>query len=181
MEAIARTYRYLTPQKSRPEEGGRPRMPRRGRQEMIKRSWTLAVASCWPCWRVAAADEDELQPVDGAAAAGGQGDRHAAAPPKKFLPSPTRRATGVDPFSPQKLTVAIKQEARAAQLGRPRSTVAREELEQFPLDSMSMVGRMFRAEEVSPYALLRVDNLQTRSRFRGDYLGQNYGSHHQDL
>jgi type IV pilus assembly protein PilP len=94
-------------------------------------------------------------------------------PPKKFTPQPYSAITGVEPFSTQKLTVALKQEAR-----QPNSLLAaeinrrKEPLEAYPLDSMRMVGSVQRNGR--PYALLRVDNLlyQVKS---GDYIGQNYG------
>jgi len=94
-------------------------------------------------------------------------------PPKKFNPQAYAALTGVEPFSQQKLTVALKQEAR-----QPNSLLAseinrrKEPLEAYPLDSMRMVGSVVRSGH--PYALLRVDNLlyQVKS---GDYLGQNYG------
>lgn len=94
-------------------------------------------------------------------------------PPKKFLPQPYAVQGGVDPFSPQKLSVAVKQEANqpssllAAEMGRRR-----EPLEAFPLDSMSMVGSLTRQNR--RYALLRVDNLLHQVK-AGDYLGQNFG------
>lgn len=94
-------------------------------------------------------------------------------PPKKFDPFPYASAQAVEPFSNQKLTVAIKQEAR-----QPNSLLAgelnrrKEPLESFPLDSMSMVGSLIRAG--APHALLRVDNLLYQVKV-GDHLGQNYG------
>ena len=94
-------------------------------------------------------------------------------PPKKFTPQPYAAITGVEPFSSQKLTVALKQEAKqpnsllAAELNRRK-----EPLEAYPIDSMSMVGSVVRAG--LPYALLRVDNLLYQVK-AGDYLGQNYG------
>ena len=94
-------------------------------------------------------------------------------PPKKFDPAPYVMAQNVEPFSNQKLTVALKQEARqpnsllAAELNRRK-----EPLEAFPLDGMSMVGSVVRGGR--PYALLRVDNLLYQVK-QGDYLGQNYG------
>ena len=93
--------------------------------------------------------------------------------PKKFNPQPYVEITGVEPFSTQKLTVALKQEAR-----QPNSLLAaeinrrKEPLEAYPLDSMSMVGSVVKAGR--PYALLRVDNLLYQVK-PGDYLGQNYG------
>lgn len=94
-------------------------------------------------------------------------------PPKKFDPQPYSALSGVDPFSQQKLTVALKQEAR-----QPNSMLAaeinrrKEPLEAYPLDSMSMVGSV--SKHGQPYALLRVDNLLYQVKV-GDYLGQNYG------
>ncbi len=94
-------------------------------------------------------------------------------PPKKFSPQAYVALNGVEPFSAQKLTVALKQEAR-----QPNSLLAaeinrrKEPLEAYPLDSMRMVGSVNRLGR--PYALLRVDNLLYQVK-QGDYLGQNYG------
>ncbi len=94
-------------------------------------------------------------------------------PPKKFDPAPYSMAQAVEPFSNQKLTVALKQEARqpnsllAAELNRRK-----EPLEAYPLDSMAMVGSV--TKQGKPFALLRVDNLLYQVKV-GDYLGQNYG------
>ncbi len=93
--------------------------------------------------------------------------------PKKFIPQAYVAINGVEPFSTQKLTVALKQEAR-----QPNSLLAsevnrrKEPLEAYPIDSMSMVGSVVRGGH--PYALLRVDNLLYQVK-PGDYLGQNYG------
>ena len=93
--------------------------------------------------------------------------------PKKFNPEPYSTAQAVEPFSTQKLSVALKQEARqpnsvlAAELNRRK-----EPLEAYPLDSMSMVGSV--AKQGRPFALLRVDNLLYQVKV-GDYVGQNYG------
>lgn len=93
--------------------------------------------------------------------------------PKKFNPQPYAALGAVEPFSTQKLTVALKQEAR-----QPNSLLAaeinrrKEPLEAYPLDSMSMVGSVTRGGR--PYALLKVDNLLYQVK-QGDYLGQNYG------
>ena len=94
-------------------------------------------------------------------------------PPKKFDPQPYSMAQAVEPFSNQKLTVAIKQESR-----QPNSLLAgeldrrKEPLESFPLDSARMVGSLARSGR--PYALLKVDALLYQVKV-GDYLGQNYG------
>src|SRR3954454_22002798 len=94
-------------------------------------------------------------------------------PPKKFNPQPYAALGAVEPFSTQKLTVALKQEAR-----QPNSLLAaeinrrKEPLEAYPVDSMAMVGSVVRSGQ--QYALLKVDNLLYQVK-AGDYLGQNYG------
>jgi type IV pilus assembly protein PilP len=94
-------------------------------------------------------------------------------PPKKFDPQPYAQLNGVEPFSPQKLAVALKQETR-----QPNSLLAaevnrrKEPLEAYPLDSMTMVGSV--TKQNRPYALLKVDNLLYQVK-PGDYVGQNYG------
>ena len=93
--------------------------------------------------------------------------------PKKFTPQAYTSEAGTEPFSNQKLTVAIKQESR-----QPSSLLAgelnrrKEPLEAFPLDSMRMVGSL--TKNGQPYALLKVDNLLYQVK-AGDYIGQNYG------
>jgi type IV pilus assembly protein PilP len=94
-------------------------------------------------------------------------------PPKKFDPQPYAASDAVDPFSTQKLAVALKRDERA-----PSSLLAaelkrrKEPLEAYPLDSMSMVGSL--NKQGMPYALLRVEGLLYQVK-AGDYLGQNYG------
>ena len=94
-------------------------------------------------------------------------------PPKKFNPQPYLAADAVEPFSSQKLTVAIKQESR-----QPNSLLSAEinrrpePLESYPLDSVSMVGSV--TKQSKPFALLKVDKLLYQVKL-GDYLGQNYG------
>ena len=93
--------------------------------------------------------------------------------PKKFNPQPYSTLGAVEPFSTEKLAVALKQEAR-----QPNSLLAaeinrrKEPLEAYPIDSMSMVGSFNRNGR--PFALLKVDNLLYQVKL-GDYLGQNYG------
>jgi type IV pilus assembly protein PilP len=94
-------------------------------------------------------------------------------PPKKFLPQPYESGAGVDPFSTQKLSVAIRQEAaQPSSLLTAEINRRKEPLEAYPLDTMSMVGSLTR--DGRRYALLRVDNLLYQVK-GGDYLGQNFG------
>lgn len=98
---------------------------------------------------------------------------HPISPPKKFDPEPYAGGDKVEPFSSQKLSVALKQEAK-----QPNSLLAselnrrKEPLEAYPLDSMSMVGSV--VKNGRQFALLKVDNLLYQVKV-GDYLGQNYG------
>lgn len=95
------------------------------------------------------------------------------APPKKFSPEPYDASLSVDPFSVQKLRVAVKQEA-----AQPNSLLTaemnrrKEPLESFPLDSMVMVGSLVR--QGRPFALLKVDALLYQVK-QGDHLGLNFG------
>jgi type IV pilus assembly protein PilP len=120
-----------------------------------------------------AADQDELQQWMEQQRRDVQPSVEALSPPKKFIPQAYVALSNVEPFSSQKLTVALKQEAR-----QPNSLLAaeinrrKEALEAYPIDSMSMVGSVVRGGR--PYALLRVDNLLYQVK-PGDYLGQNYG------
>lgn len=94
-------------------------------------------------------------------------------PPKKHEPQPYAAMDGVEPFSAQKLVVALKREDRAASsLLASELNRRKEPLEAFPLDSMSMVGNVSR--QGRPTALLKVDGLLYQVKV-GDYLGQNYG------
>lgn len=94
-------------------------------------------------------------------------------PPKKFDPAPYTALRLTEPFGAQKLSIALRQEARqtssllASELRRRR-----EPLEAFPLDGMRMVGSLQRQGRT--FALLRVDSLLHQVKV-GDYLGQNYG------
>jgi type IV pilus assembly protein PilP len=96
--------------------------------------------------------------------------------PTKFVPQAYNQEAAIDPFSNQKLTIALKRDSNQATanaaLIAPELARRREALEAFPLDAISMVGSL--NKEGKPVALVKVDNLlyQVRS---GNYLGQNYG------
>lgn len=94
-------------------------------------------------------------------------------PPKPYDPAAYTAFGVTDPFSTQKMTVALRIEARAtSSLLASELNRRREPLEAYPLDSMRMVGSVER--EGRPTALLRVDQLLYQVKV-GDYLGQNYG------
>lgn len=94
-------------------------------------------------------------------------------PPKKFDPQPYAVESLVEPFSSQKLAVALRRESgQSSSLLASELNRRREPLEAYPLDGMSMVGSVARGGR--PQALLRVDNLLYQVKV-GDYIGQNYG------
>jgi type IV pilus assembly protein PilP len=136
------------------------------------RSAALLVA-CAALLSACAADQDELQQWMEQQKREVKPNVEPLLPPKKFTPQPYAALGAVEPFSTQKLTVALKQEAR-----QPNSLLAaeinrrKEPLEAYPVDSMAMVGSVTRNGR--PYALLKVDNLLYQVK-AGDYLGQNYG------
>ncbi len=126
----------------------------------------LGLAAC-------AGDEDELQQWMEQQKREVKPSVEPLSAPKKFNPQAYMALGQVEPFSTQKLAVALKQEAR-----QPNSLLAaeinrrKEPLEAYPVDSMAMVGSVVRNGR--PYALLKVDNLLYQVK-PGDYLGQNYG------
>lgn len=137
--------------------------------------WRTAAAACAALAALAGcgADQEELQAWMEQQRREVKPNVEPIAAPKKFDPAPYKGATLVEPFSTQKLTVVLKQEAR-----QPNSLLAaemnrrKEPLEAYPLDAMTMVGSVTR--QGRPYALLRVDGLLYQVK-AGDYVGQNYG------
>jgi len=94
-------------------------------------------------------------------------------PPKKFNPQPYTASTGSDPFSAQKISLAIKTQSTSPNsLLSAESNRRKEPLESFPLDGMAMVGSVLKGAQ--PFALVRVENLLYAVKV-GDHLGQNYG------
>jgi type IV pilus assembly protein PilP len=98
------------------------------------------------------------------------------AEPKQFKPESYTLTNEADPFGKLKLTQALGKEANLAAsngaLIAPELKRRKEPLEEFPLDSMTLVGSMVRDKK--PVALVKVGPLLYQVRL-GDYLGQNYG------
>ncbi|MCE1251321.1 MAG: pilus assembly protein PilP [Comamonadaceae bacterium] len=96
--------------------------------------------------------------------------------PKEFKPQDYIGSGDADPYSPQRLTQALRrdsnQTASNAALIAPELARRKEPLESFPTDAMTMVGYLVKAD--GPTALLKVDNLIYPVK-RGNYLGLNYG------
>ena len=96
--------------------------------------------------------------------------------PTKFSPQAYTQESLVEPFSNQKLTLALKRDLSQATVNTallaPELARRKEPLEASPLDSVVMVGSLIKVGQ--PVALVRVDNLLYQVRV-GNYLGQNYG------
>jgi type IV pilus assembly protein PilP len=97
--------------------------------------------------------------------------------PKQFKPESYSEAGMADPFSPDKLTQALKRDAAqpsttTSALITPELARRKEALEAYPLDTMVMVGSLI--QKGKPAALIRVDKLLYQVR-PGNYLGMNYG------
>ena len=96
--------------------------------------------------------------------------------PKPFKPENYKPATELDPFSKQKLILVLNkdtnQSAASGALIAPELARRKEPLEEFPLDTMTLVGNMVRDKQ--PVALVKVGPLLYQVRL-GDHLGQNYG------
>lgn len=92
--------------------------------------------------------------------------------PSKFVPQPYLSLRDVEPFSSRKM------DAGALVARQPNAVLAsemrrrKEPLEEYPLDSMAMVGSVVRGGK--PHALIKVDNLLHYVK-AGEYMGQNYG------
>ena len=90
---------------------------------------------------------------------------------KEFLPYAYSQAQAPDPFSADKLagpgTMAVQANVAQPDLNRPR-----EALENYPLDTMRMVGMMQKGG--ASFALVQIERSVYRVR-AGQRLGQNFG------
>jgi type IV pilus assembly protein PilP len=90
---------------------------------------------------------------------------------KEFLPYAYSQAQAPDPFSADKLagpgTMAVQANVAQPDLNRPR-----EALENYPLDTMRMVGMMQKGG--LSFALVQIERSVYRVR-AGQHLGQNFG------
>lgn len=94
--------------------------------------------------------------------------------PKKFTPF-TYGGKGLpDPFSPAKLSIALIKAQDTAGAGKLKPDLERrkEPLENYPLDSIRMVGTL--QKPGLSYALLQVDKAVFQVKV-GNHIGQNFG------
>jgi type IV pilus assembly protein PilP len=91
--------------------------------------------------------------------------------PKEFVPYAYDQAAVIDPFNPEKLAgpggMASVPSAQQPDLNRPR-----EVLENYPLDTMQMVGMM--QKDGVGFALVQIERSVYRVK-AGQRLGQNFG------
>ena len=96
--------------------------------------------------------------------------------PTVFAPQTYAASNGMDPFNMLKLTQVLSRESaqNTSNMGLllAEQNRRKEELESYPLDSMTMVGSMQKNGQDT--ALLRVNQLIYQVK-AGNYLGQNYG------
>lgn len=93
-------------------------------------------------------------------------------PPKTFTPFAYAGKGAVDPYNPSKLTVAFaKLQANSTGL-KPDLERRRESLENFPIDTLKMVGTL--QKPGLSYALIEADRTVYQVKV-GSYMGQNFG------
>lgn len=94
-------------------------------------------------------------------------------PPKTFTPFTYGGKDQPDPYSPAKLDVALaRADVKSSSPIKPDLERRREVLENFPLDTVKMVGTM--QKPGLSYALLQVDKAVYQIKV-GNYVGQNFG------
>lgn len=93
------------------------------------------------------------------------------AEPKKFEPFTYDAKGREDPYSPNKLAIALAKARKSGGI-QPDLDRRREPLESYPLDTLHMVGTL--TKPGLTYALLQVDKSVFQVRV-GNYVGQNLG------
>jgi type IV pilus assembly protein PilP len=95
------------------------------------------------------------------------------AEPKVFVPFAYSAGKDIDPFNSGKLAVALaKWQAQNSKGIRPNLERRREALEQYPLDTVKMVGVLQKTGLA--YAVLQIDKVVFQAKV-GNYVGQNLG------
>lgn len=92
--------------------------------------------------------------------------------PKKFTPFAYDAKGREDPYSPNKLAVALAKSKKDSGSIRPDLDRRREALESYPLDNLRMVGTL--EKPGLTYALLQADKSVFQVKV-GNYIGQNLG------
>jgi type IV pilus assembly protein PilP len=123
-----------------------------------------------------AAPEDELQQWMAQQKSAAHPKITPISEPKVFKPERYSMVTEVEPFSNLKLTQALKKDSSQSALNgaliAPELARRKEPLEEFPVDTMAMVGSMVKLGK--PVALVTVGKLLYQVR-TGEHMGLNYG------
>lgn len=96
--------------------------------------------------------------------------------PIRFVPQSYEQASGIEPFNTQKLLLVLRQEttqsAASSKLFAAESSRRKEPLEFVPLDSIAMVGTLFKNGQ--QVALVKSGDKLFQVR-PGNYLGMSFG------
>lgn len=92
--------------------------------------------------------------------------------PKNFQPFAYAASEAVDPFNQNKLLVELAAVAKSNGGLKPDLERRKEVLENYPLDTIKMVGTLQKAGVI--YALLQIDRAVHQVK-AGQHLGQNFG------
>ncbi len=125
----------------------------------------LSLAAC-------SSEQTELQAWMDQERAAVQPVREKVSEPKVFEPYRYENVNQADPFSSAKLTIALDRLQKNKGALQPDLKRRREILENFPLESIRMVGHLENGK--SAFALLQADNVVYQAKL-GNYLGQNFG------
>jgi type IV pilus assembly protein PilP len=93
-------------------------------------------------------------------------------PPKKFTPFAYDAKGREDPYSANKLAIALAKAKKSSGSIQPNLDRRREALEAYPLDTLHMVGTL--SKPGMTYALLQADKSVFQVKV-GNYVGQNLG------
>ena len=93
-------------------------------------------------------------------------------PPKTYTPFVYAGAGRVDPYNPSKMTVAFAKLQTNSKGLRPDLERRREPLENYPLDTLKMVGTL--EKPGLSYALIEADRTVYQIK-TGNHMGQNFG------
>lgn len=92
--------------------------------------------------------------------------------PKKFVPFKYAGKDELDPYNPTKLSVALAKLKGNGGGIKPDLDRRKEPLENYPLDSIKMVGTL--EKPGLSYALLQIEKAVFQAKV-GNYIGQNFG------
>ncbi|MEW6694596.1 Pilus assembly protein, PilP [Tepidimonas thermarum] len=138
-------------------------------------TWTAALVVGVLVLGCSGAAQDDLTQWMAQQRAGAQPKVQPIQPPLAYQPQAYVGIDALSPFSDEKLTRVLRSDSATAGMSRlleAEMRRRREPLEEFPLDTMAMVGLLDRGGQ--RVALVRVNGMLYAVR-PGHYLGQNFG------